>query len=267
VQVSAWGYIAGPGIAGVDWLLTDAVIAPAPETGLFTERIVRLSCAQPYDPGLMPRPDGASPAAEPTPGAPIRFGCFNRLDKLTDETLGLWGEILRAAPQASLTLKDRLLADPATRARILAALAGAGANPTQVRFEPGERHGAYLAAFDRIDVALDPLPVSGGVTTLDGLSQGVPAIALAGDAPTGRITASILSYAGLADGICATREAYVRTAVALGAEPERLADLRRRARAARSRFSAAAMRSYTAEVEAAYAEIWDRALAEFRTTE
>jgi predicted O-linked N-acetylglucosamine transferase (SPINDLY family) len=107
-------------------------------------------------------------------------------------------------------------------------------------------------------VALDPLPVSGGVTTLDGLMQGVPAITLAGAAPTGRITASILAYAGLTDAICATPDAYLRAAVALAGDPARLAELRARTQAAGERFSDAAMRGYADEVEAAYAEMWDR---------
>ena len=264
VQVSAWGYVPGPGLTAFDYLLTDAVVAPAAETGLFPERIVRLACAQPYDPDLMPRPATSGEPPAHGPGGPIRFGCFNRLDKLTDETLSLWGGVLRAAPGASLTLKDRFFAEPARQARIATGLVRAGASRDQLRFEAGESHGGYMAAFDRIDVALDPLPVSGGVTTLDGLMQGVPAITLAGAAPSARITASILAHAGVADGVCATREAYGRTAASLAADPARLAALRERTLAARERFSAGAMRSYAAEVEAAYAEMWDRHLAEAR---
>jgi predicted O-linked N-acetylglucosamine transferase (SPINDLY family) len=261
MQVSAWGYPPGPGIDAIDYLMTDAVVAPASETELFAERLVRLPCAQPYAPQLRSRPAPSAPPAERAPG-PIRFGCFNRLDKLTADTLSLWGEVLRAAPGATLTLKDRFFSDRTIETRIATALVEAGADPAQLRFEPGESHGAYLAAFDRIDVGLDPLPVSGGVTTLDGLSQGVPAIALAGAAPTGRITASILAYAGLADGVCATREAYARTAVALAGDAARLANLQGRTLAARARFADNAMRGYTAEVEGAYVEMWDRYAAD-----
>ena len=257
VQVSGFGYVAGPGIDGVDFLLTDQLIAPDSEARLFPERIVRLGCAQPFAAGLMPRrSDSPTPAAR-APG-PIRFGCYNRYDKLGDATLALWGEILRACPDATLTLKDRFFGQPACASRVREALARAGAAPAQVRLELAERRPDYLAAFDRIDVALDPLPVSGGVTTLDGLAQGVPAITLAGAAPTGRITASILVYAGLADGVCPTPAAYVAAAVSLAQDPARLADLRERTLGARARFSDAAMRSYTREVEAAYAEMWDR---------
>ncbi len=265
VQISAWGYVPGPGIAAIDSLLTDAAIAPPAESALFPERIVRLPCAQPYAAELMPRPSASAPPDQRAPG-PIRFGSFNRLDKLTDATLTLWGEVLRAAPDASLTLKDRFFAEPARQARIAAGLVAAGAAAGQLRFETGESHGAYLAAFDRIDVALDPSPVSGGVTTLDGLMQGVPAITLASDAPTGRITASILAYAGLADGVCATREAYVQTAAALARDSAGLGNLRARTLAARARSSKRRhARGYTAQVEAAYADLWERHLAETKS--
>jgi predicted O-linked N-acetylglucosamine transferase (SPINDLY family) len=261
VQVSAWGYVAGPGTPGIDALLTDRVVAPDAETPLFPERLIRLPCAQPYTADLMPRAAGIAPLANREEG-PIRFGCFNRLDKLTDDSLALWGEILGRRPEATLTFKDRFLAAPAHQARVRTALARAGAAPDQACFEAAEPHPLYLAAFDRIDVALDPCPLSGGVTTLDGLSQGVPAITLAGAAPTGRITASILAYAGLHEGVCATREAYVRSAVGLAADPDRLAAWRASALAAQVRFSDAAMRGYVADVESAYAELWDRRAVE-----
>jgi predicted O-linked N-acetylglucosamine transferase (SPINDLY family) len=257
VQASAFGYVPGPGTPGVDHLLTDAVIAPQDETGLFPERLIRLPCAQPFAPDLL----ADRPAPSQRAPGPIRFGCFNRLDKLTDATLRLWGELLNACPEASLTLKDRFFGDAARQARVATALARAGAAPAQLRFELGEKQAGYLAAFDRIDVALDPLLVSGGVTTLDGLMQGVPAITLAGAAPSGRITASILAYAGLADAVCATPEAYVGAAVALARDPARLAAFKARTLAARGRFSDAAMRGFTREVEAAYAEMWDRHVA------
>lgn len=258
VQISAWGYVSGPGWPGIDYLLTDPVVVPPRERGDFPERLIDLPCAQPYDATLMTR----TPSAAPAPHRPIRFGCFNRFDKLSPETLALWGRILAASPGATLLLKNPYFAEAGPRERIVAALGRGGVDPNQVTCEGAEAQFAYLGAFSRIDVALDPFPVSGGVTTLDGLSQGVPALTLAGLQPTGRITASILTWLGLGQCIAASPDDYVRLAVELGREPAQLAALRGDVQAAWSRFSPAAMQSYAGAVEDAYDEIWARYLAE-----
>ena len=257
VQVSAWGYVAGPGIPQIDYLLTDARIVPAGEAALFPERVVNLPCAQPYNGDLIPRTAPPVPIDRHETG-PIRFGSFNRYDKLSEATLTLWAEILTACPDATLTLKDRFFAEAPPRRRICAIVKRAGVDPSRIRFEPRQGHADYLAAFSRIDLALDPFPVSGGVTTLDGLSQGVPAITLYGAAPTGRISASILTFLGLDPCICHTPRDYVRTAVELSRDPAMLADLRATVRARFQRFAAAQRKNYAETVEAAYREVWER---------
>lgn len=262
VQLSAWGYVPGPGVAGIDWLLTDDVVAPPGEARLFPERLMPLSQAQPYDGGLRPRPDGAIGAR---PSGPIRLGCFSRSDKLGDAVLALWARILASAPGATLLLKGKPFAFAAARDPVLAVFGAAGVDPARIRFEPGEAHADYLAAYDRIDIALDPFPVNGGLVTLDGLTQGVPAITLAGHAPQGRIGASILRHQGLERFVCRSEDAYLALAVALSRDTGGLDRLRRDvALTARRTFGSAASRAYAAEVETAYREIWNRRLAEQR---
>jgi predicted O-linked N-acetylglucosamine transferase (SPINDLY family) len=258
VQVSAWGYVSGPGWPGIDYLLTDQVVVPRDERGDFPERLIDLPCAQPYDAALMTR----TPSGAPAPDGPIRFGCFNRFDKLSPETLALWARVLSASPGATLLLKNLYFAEAGPRERVVAALGRGGVDPNRVTCEAAEAQFAYLGAFSRVDVALDPFPVSGGVTTLDGLSQDVPAVTLAGPQPTGRITASILTWLGLADCIAASPDDYVRLAVELGRDPARLAALRGDVQTAWSRFSPAAMQGYASAVEDIYDEIWARYLAE-----
>lgn len=56
----------------------------------------------------------------------------------------------------------------------------------------------YLRLFGQIDVALDPFPYNGGVSTCDALWMGVPVVSLAGDAYRSRQGLMILSNLGLA---------------------------------------------------------------------
>ena len=263
-QASAWGYVSGPGIAGIDYLLTDDVIVPPHERECFSEHLMGLPWAQPYDADLMRRPvPRAAPPSAPDSdrGSPIRFGCFNGYHKLSDDTLALWSRILSACPNSTLTLKDRFFADPRTRARILERFSRNGTDPRRILLETSVPHTEYLAAYDCIDLALDPFPIPGGVTTLDGLSQGVPVVTLAGAEPSARLGASILASVGLHHLVCRTQREYMDRVVELSSAPGALARLRPQTlwsfehRLQRSR------PGYVRAVEAAYREIWSRTCA------
>ena len=84
-----------------------------------------------------------------------------------------------------------------------------------------------LTAYRRVDVALQPFPYCGGLTLLEGLFMGVPAIALTGETFAARHGASHLAHVGLADCVADTPEHYVVLAAGLAADRARLAELRR----------------------------------------
>jgi protein O-GlcNAc transferase len=255
VQVSAWGYVAGPGIPEIDYLITDRVTIPVEEARWFPERLVALGRAQPYNPDLMTR-STAPVRRAPGPDGIVRFGCFNRYDKLSEGGLKAWAEVLQACPRATLTLKDRFFAEAEPRDRIRTMLARCGVDPNRILFEPREAHADYLAAYDRIDLVLDPFPITGGVTTLDGLFQGVPAITLEGAEPMARIGASILTAFGQQRCICRSPREYVRAAVELGGDWPALAHLRADVLAA-TKFRDGP-KTYADTVEAAYRDMWER---------
>jgi protein O-GlcNAc transferase len=255
VQVSGWGYVAGPGIPGIDSLFTDGIIVPHNEESFFPEAITRLSCAQPYDAGMPQVPAG--PPREACGNRPIRFGCFNRFDKLAPDCLSLWASILSASPGATLTFKDIFYGEEMPRRRILSAFAREKVDAGRIIFQGREPRSDYLAAFDRIDIALDPFPINGGVTTLDGLSRGVPAITLRGAQPNGRIGASILMQFGLTEFICDSREEYFDRAINFGRIIGAESNIWDSVAAAFARVSnPRVLGSRTREVEEAYHDLW-----------
>ena len=86
-------------------------------------------------------------------------------------------------------------------------------------------HYAYLAAYDRVDVALDTYPYSGGTTTMEALWQGVPVLTFNGDRWAARTSLSILRAAGLDSWCLADRSAFVERAIALARSPTTPAEL------------------------------------------
>jgi predicted O-linked N-acetylglucosamine transferase (SPINDLY family) len=142
--------------------------------------------------------------------------------------------VLEAVPDARLALCALPLRDPALRATTQSRFSAHGLDPRRLLLLPPRRPlAAFLAQYDAVDVALDPLPFHGGTTSAQALWQGVPVLSLAGDAPQRRLGASLLRAAGLADVLLARDGAdYVAMARALSADPSRLASLRERLAAA-----------------------------------
>jgi len=172
--------------------------------------------------------------------------------------IALWARILHALPGARLRLQTRELGDSATCARYHALFKEEGVAASRIELQGHAPHRQLLAAYGEIDIALDPFPYSGGLTTCEALWMGVPVITLTGYCFASRHSTSHLANAGLPELITTTPEEYVAVAVALAKDTERLTTLRQdlRERVAASPLCDAA--GYTRELEAAYRGMWER---------
>src|SRR5439155_16521844 len=138
--------------------------------------------------------------------------------------------VLDAVPGSRLLLKWRELDQPATRKRITDMFAALGVGADRMELRTGSSHEAMLAEYADIDVALDPFPFCGGVTSSEALWMGVPVVTCPGQTFAGRHSLSHLASAGLAELVAADPEGYVALAVGLAADLPRLARLRGRLR-------------------------------------
>jgi predicted O-linked N-acetylglucosamine transferase (SPINDLY family) len=188
----------------------------------------------------------------------VTFGSFNRFAKLLDPVLRSWAAILRAVPSSRLVLKDRLL-DRASQAEpMLAVLAQEGIAAERVSLLDQTDRAGHFAAYDAIDVALDPFPHGGGMTTLDALWMGVPVVTWLGSTIPSRLAGASLSALGLSDCIARDRPSYVDLAVAKAADLPALAGLRATLRERLSSSVVGSPRRYARAVESAYREMWRR---------
>ncbi|CAO3439078.1 O-linked N-acetylglucosamine transferase, SPINDLY family protein [Azospirillum doebereinerae] len=223
LQASWLGYPATTGLASIDLRFTDAVADPVGGSDQpHAERLARVEggflCYRP----LGPVPDPAPPPC--LENGFVTFGSFNTLNKLNPQVAALWARVLHAVPGSRLLLKAAPLADAAVRKRVLGLFAshGVGAGQVELLARVPDNDG-HLKAYGRMDVALDPFPYNGTTTSCEALWMGVPVLTLPGDRHAARVGASLLTAAGRPDLIATDADDVVRKAVALVADPARLA--------------------------------------------
>jgi predicted O-linked N-acetylglucosamine transferase (SPINDLY family) len=116
----------------------------------------------------------------------------------------------------------------------------------------------HLARHRLADLFLDTLPCNAHTTASDALWAGLPVLTLVGDAFASRVGASLLTAIDLPDLITSTPEQYQALAIALAADPARLAHLRKRLAQNRLATPLFDTRRFTRQLEAAYATIHTR---------
>jgi predicted O-linked N-acetylglucosamine transferase (SPINDLY family) len=254
VQVTYLAYVGSSGMTAMDYRLSDPYLDPA-ETDLsvYSETTVRLPRSYWCYPPGSEFPVAPAPAIE---RGFITFGCLNNFAKVSPAAIDLWSTILAATPRSRLILH----APPgAHRQQITARLERFGVAGDRIEFVPKQSRHDYERMHARIDIALDPFPYGGGITTCDALWMGLPVVTLSGTTAVGRGGRSILSNVGLPELIAFSPEEYVRIAIDLSRDLDRLAALRK---GLRERMLASPLmdaHGFARDVEAAYRQMWRKA--------
>lgn len=254
VQVSWLGYWGTTGLDTIDYVLTDEITVPAGQEQYFVEKVVRLP-----DTRLCFAPRNYAPQVAPLPAlgrGHVTFGCFNNLAKITPGVVALWAELLRVVPETRLILKWKSFENRATRERYLDLFDKNGINSERVDLRGGSDHLALLREYGDMDIALDPFPFSGGLTSCEALWMGVPVVTLPGDLPISRQTACFLTNLGLGELVAGSQDEYVRIVSSLARDPERLEQLRRELRPRMKASPLCDNRRFTLNLEHAFREMW-----------
>ncbi len=216
------------GLPEMDWFITDRWETPSALAHTYSERLLRLP-----DGYVCYSPPAYAPDVAPLPArrmGHVTFGCFTNLAKVTPRVVAAWSAILGQVPAARLVVKSQALADLDAAARVRAAFAAHGIAAERIELRGPSLHRTLLAEYGGIDIALDPFPYTGGLTTCEALWMGVPTITLPGETFAARHSLSHLSNAGLADWAANDLAGYVALAVAKASDLDVLADLRARLR-------------------------------------
>jgi predicted O-linked N-acetylglucosamine transferase (SPINDLY family) len=253
IQITAWGYIGGTGMKAMDVFFADEVVVPPEERALYAEEVRYLPsvvCYYPFEP--FP-PVNALPALM---GRGLTFGSFNRLAKITEASFRVWAEVLLAVPHSRMVLKTPELDQLSEQERIRDRFVAYGVAPERVVLLGRTSWAEHVAAFNQVDIGLDPFPHGGGVTALEGLMMGVPVVTLKWPTIPGRLSAAILTPLGLTDWIADSPEAYVRIAVEKSRDLMALSVLRKQLRGRMTSSLIGDPKAYARAVESEYRLLW-----------
>jgi len=224
VQASWLGYLGTTGVSEIDWIIADRYMAPTHLPTDLVEDVWRMRDS--YVHLSVPAGDvalGGMPAAVL---GHFTFGNFNNLAKMTDTVVALWARVLHAVPGSKLFLKCPQLKEPAVGQHTVARYAAHGITADRLILEGPSPRAELLAAYNRVDIALDPFPYTGGTTSLEALWMSVPVLTLRGDRFMSRMGETLLTNAGLPDWIADDADHLISLAVAHAADRKTLARLR-----------------------------------------
>lgn len=220
IQVSWMGFGYTTGLSAMDYFWGDEQYTPVGCEPYFSEQIFRLPMTAAF------RPDEGMPEPDLLPyddNGFITFGSLSRSIRVNYRVVRAWAAILKAVPDARLTIQSGSYKEEEMRTRLLTQFADLGI--AAERLDVGSLSPSWKVC-QQIDMSLDCFPHNSGTTLYESLFMGVPFVTLADRPSVGRIGASLLSHVGLEDLIAQDEEAYVQKAVALAQDVTRLRSLR-----------------------------------------
>lgn len=223
IGVSWLGYPHSSGIEDIDYILTDPYLEPE-DKSLLIEQPFRMNeswvCLgrlgfhdQPIDPVIPEDRDNI-----------LVFGTMNNPYKFTSGLIATWAQILARVPDSRFLLVRPEGGADAFRTNMRRAFEQHGVAGARIDFVAAR--GDHMQHYNKIDIALDSAPHTGGTTTCETMWMGVPVVTQIGPAFFERLSYSNLSNAGLGDLCAKTRAEYVEIAVKLAADKDRRRALR-----------------------------------------
>ena len=224
IQAAAWGHPETSGLPTIDYFLSSDLMEPAGAETFYTERLVRLPHLSIHytPPDVTPAPPDLAGLGVRTTA--VKYLCCQSLYKYLPRNDDVFPRIAAGVSDAQFLFIQHHAAPEVTaltQRRLAAAFAAHDLDAARhIVFVPSLDGPHYAGLNAASDVYLDSLEWSGGNTTLEALTAGLPIVTLPGRLMRGRHTSAILTMMGLEQTIARDKDDYVALAVRLGRDFE-----------------------------------------------
>jgi len=151
---------------------------------------------------------GEEPEFDPTPAFEkngyITFGTFNNPNKYTPTIIQSWAKCLLAVPESKFLFTRPEASSILLQDNLRREFSKHGVDPERIQFMANP-FGQHLQLYRNLDISLDVFPLTGGTTTCEAMSMGVPVVSRYGPFHHSRLSRSFISNVGLPE-LCADNE-------------------------------------------------------------
>jgi protein O-GlcNAc transferase len=254
IQLTGLGFGATTGLSCLQGRITDLNLNPPEVETWNSEPLLYISQVFHWFPTAL---HFKAPLVDPPSkqSKQLTLGCGNNPFKFSTACLETWAELLTALPEAHLKLKFSGLEKPHLQILLMDRLQACGIPVDKVSLLGHSSLWEQLIFYNQLDLALDPFPYNGGVSTCEALWMGVPVISLEGGTRAG---SSILKTLGLEHCLAQTPQDYLNKALNLSQDSQRLLFLRSELRPRLQASKICQGQEFCREVENLYLKIWEK---------
>jgi len=176
------------------------------------------------------QPPESLPVVNPSPALRNEFmtlGCFNNLNKVTQQMLHIWASILAKDEKLRLLLKSPAFESRNVKQRIHRVFETHSIDPERIQFLTRSSNTfSHLSTYQQVDFTIDTFPYNGTTTTFESILMGCPVITLRGQSHRSRVTSSILATLGFPKWIATSNEEYATKTLELASNTTQLSEIR-----------------------------------------
>ena len=222
IQILWLGYNNTSGLSQMDYLIADPNLIKKNESKFYSEKILFL-------PNIWNCHSGFSILRKENPAPLIKnkhitFGSFNNTNKISDEVVSVWSNILKSTNNSRLIIKsshiysDKILKEKFEKNKV----------SNQIIFlDKKNSFKEHIDEYKKIDLVLDTFPYNGVTTSFEAIWMGVPILTLKGFNPNSRAGESINKNLNMNYLIAENKNDYVLKAIELSKNFEKVIEIRK----------------------------------------
>jgi protein O-GlcNAc transferase len=220
-QISWLGYCNTSGLENMDYLIADKNLIYDEEKNYYSEKIIYMPNIWNCHSGLNSIRSFSDPPCLKEKN--ITFGSFNNFNKINDQVISVWSQILLKVKNSKLILKSSLKMDKSFLKKEFEKYGVIDS----IKFLEKRKLESHYNLYKNIDIALDTFPYNGVTTTFEALAMGVPVITMKGYNFNSRCGESIIKNLGVEDLIAINEDDYILKAQKIANNKDKLLELRK----------------------------------------
>jgi len=220
-QISWLGYCNTSGLENMDYLIADKNLIYDEEKNYYSEKIIYMPNIWNCHSGLNSIRSFSDPPCLKEKN--ITFGSFNNFNKINDQVISVWSQILLKVKNSKLILKSSLKMDKSFLKKEFEKYGVIDS----IKFLEKRKLESHYNLYKNIDIALDTFPYNGVTTTFEALAMGVPVITMKGYNFNSRCGESIIKNLGVEDLIANNEDDYILKAQKIANNKDKILELRK----------------------------------------